>query len=169
MRPTSVIQFERLYLVSLLVVVLQQVAGYIIARQIFAQIPGGADIAPGMGGFLSGALIIWVLIGMAFSVGIPLLLWWLAARNRTEAAKWLLMVISVLSVLMWLFSLAMLLMMPTVSAGPMEGMATMQAGIIAADGLGELLGIAALWYLFRPDATAWFRTAGPNVSAEVFR
>ena len=168
MRPRSIIQFERLYLVSLVIVVIQQVFGFFIARDLFGRMPTGSDM-PGMNGFFSGLMIGSMLFGLLLAVGVPLLLWWLAARKRTEVAKWLLVVISVLSVLMWLTSMVMLFAMPMPSEGVFEGFRSMQLAIVAIDGTAEIFGVVALWYLFRPDATQWFRTAGPHVDSEVFR
>ena len=122
-----------------------------------------------MGGMFSGIMIGSIIIGLLFSVGIPLLLMWLAARKRIEVAKWLLLAVSVLSVLGWLAGVIMLLVMPAQVAQDLEGFAGLQALIVAIDGVGEALGIAALVYLFRRDATEWFRTATPNVNADVFR
>ena len=169
MRPASIIQFERLYLASLVVVVIQTVAAYFIMREVFGRMPAGADMSSGMGGMFGGIMIGSIVIGLLFSVGIPLLLWWLAARKRTEVAKWLLLVISVLSVLGWLASLVMLLVMPAQVAQDLAGFAGLQGVLVAIDGVSELLGVVALWYLFRPDATEWFRSAGPSVNADVFR
>lgn len=169
MRPASIIQFERLYLASLVIVLIQQVAGYFIAQEMIGRMPGGADLPPGMGGMFSGILIVSVLIGLIFAFGIPLLLWWLAARSRQEVAKWLLLAVSVLSVLMWIVGLFMLLAMPNEVQRELGGFTGLQGVLVAIDGVGELLGIVALVYLFRADATQWFRTAGPRVNSDVFR
>ena len=169
MRPASIIQFERLYLASLGVVIIQSAAAYFVVREAFDRMPAGADMPPGMGGMFSGIMIGSILVGLLFSVGIPLLLWWLAARKRTEVAKWLLLAISVLSVLAWFGSLVMLLVMPGEVAQDLAGFASLQAGLVAIDGVSEALGVAALVFLFRRDATEWFRTATPNVNADLFR
>lgn len=169
MRPASIIQFERLYLASLAVVIIQSVAAYFVVREAFGRMPAGADMPPGMGGMFSGIMIGSMIIGLLFSVGIPLLLWWLAARKRIEVAKWLLLAISVLSMMAWLGGLIMLLVMPMQVAQDLAGFTGLQTGLIAIDGVGEALGIAALVFLFRRDATEWFRTASPNVNADVFR
>ena len=169
MRPNSVIMFERLYLASLAVVITQSVATYFIMRQAFDRMPAGADMPPGMGGMFSGIMIGSIIIGLLFSVGIPLLLMWLAARKRIEVAKWLLLAVSVLSVLAWLAGVIMLLVMPAEVAQDLAGFADLQALIVAIDGVGEALGVAALVFLFRRDATEWFRSAGPSVNADVFR
>ena len=168
MRPNSVIMFERLYLASLAVVIIQSVAAYFIMQEAFGRMPAGGA-APGMGGMFSGIMIGSMIIGLLFSVGIPLLLWWLAARKRIEVAKWLLLAISVLSMMAWLGGLIMLLVMPMQVAQDLAGFTGLQTGLIAIDGVGEALGIAALVFLFRRDATEWFRTASPNVNADVFR
>jgi hypothetical protein len=168
MRPASIIQFERLYLASLAVVIIQSVAAYFVMREAFGRLPAGADV-PGMGGMLSGIMIGSIIFGLLLSVGIPLLLMWLASRKRIEVAKWLLLVVSVLSVLGFLANLVMLVVMPGEVAQDIAGFAEWQAGLVAIDGVSEALGIAALVFLFRRDSTEWFRTAAPNVNADVFR
>lgn len=169
MRPASIIQFERLYLASLAVVIIQSVAAYFIMREAFGRLPAGADAPPGMGGMFSGIMIGSIVIGLLFSVGIPLLLMWLAARKRIEVAKWLLLAISVLSVLGWLGALIMLLLMPGEVAQDLAGFAGYQTMLVLIDGVGEALGIGALIFLFRRDATEWFRAGRPDVNADVFR
>lgn len=169
MRPASIIQFERLYLASLAVVVIQSAAAYFIMREAFGRLPADAGAPPGLGGMFSGIMIGWIIIGLLFSVGIPLLLMWLAARKRIEVAKWLLLAISVLSVMAWLGSVIMLLLMPGDVAQDLAGLAGYQTVLVLIDGVGEALGIAALIFLFRRDATEWFRTAAPDVNADVFR
>jgi hypothetical protein len=168
MRPNSVIMFERLYLASLAAVLIQQVASYLVARDLIGRMPAGADF-PGTNGFMSGMMIGSMVFGILLAVGIPLLLWWLAAKKRVEVAKWLLLAVSVLSVLMWLFSLVVMLIMPMPEMGAFANFRSMQLLLVAIDGVGEALGIAALVFLFRRDATEWFRTAAPNMNADVFR
>ena len=168
MRPASIIQFERLYLASLAVVIIQSVAAYFLMRETFGRLPAGADV-PGAGGMFSGILIGSIIFGLLLSVGIPLLLMWLASRKRVEVAKWLLLAVSVLSVLGFLANLVMLVVMPGQVAQDIAGFAEWQAGLVAIDGVSEALGIAALVFLFRRDATEWFRTGAPDVNADVFR
>ena len=169
MRPASIIQFERLYLASLAVVIIQSVAAYFVMREAFGRLPAGADAPPGTGGMFSGLLIGSIIFGLLLSVGIPLLLMWLASRRRIEVAKWLLLAVSVLSVLGFLANLVMLVLMPGEVAQDLAGFAQWQAGLVAIDGVSEALGVAALVFLFRRDATEWFRSAAPSVNADVFR
>jgi hypothetical protein len=165
-RPQSVTTFERLYLASLALVVVQQVVGYFVARDLLATMPGVSanNEMQAFQGLMLGAGVVG---GLLMAVGIPLLLAWLAARKRQEVAKWLLLVLSVLSVLSWCASL-MMLAIGLVPAMP-GGVTALQGLAIAFDGLAELLGIAALWFLFRPDATAWFRSRHPHGGPDVFR
>ena len=167
MRPNSIIMFERLYLASLVVVVIQSIAAYFVMQQAFGAMPAGGP--PGMSGVFGGMMIGSILIGLIFSAGIPGLLCWLAARKRTEVAKWLLLAISVISVMGWLAVVIMTSLMPEQVARDLAGFAGWQGGLIALVGVGELLGVAALVFLFRRDATEWFRSAGPSVNADVFR
>lgn len=168
LRPNSIIMFERLYLASLAIVLLQQIGGFFVAQSIFARMPAGADL-PGMNGVFSGLMVGSMIFGLLFAIGIPLLLWWLAARNRTEVAKWLLLVVSILSVLMWLFGLIVALTMPMPDLDSFQDFRTMQLALVAVDGVAEVLGIVALVYLFRADATEWFRTGAGPANADVFR
>lgn len=158
--------FERLYLASLALVIVQQVVGYFVARDLLGAMPGmSADSE--MQAFRGLMLGAGVIGGLLFAVGIPLLLWWLAARRRQEVAKWLLLVVSILSVLNLLGSLVMLSLgfAPTMAAN----LTALQGIAVAIDGAAELLGIAALWFLFQPDATHWFRSRNPHGGPDVFR
>lgn len=168
MRPRSIILFERLYLVSLLILLVQQIGGYFVAQQMIAAMPVDSEM-PEMRGLFSGIVAGSIVFAVAMAVGIPLLLAWLAARKRIEVAKWLLLAVSILSVLQWSGGLVVLLVVPLSMFDEIGGITTLQLLMVALDGLSEAIGIFALWYLFRPDATAWFRSAAPPASADVFR
>lgn len=168
MRPNSVITFERLYLVSLAIVVAQQIAGYFLARDVFARMPNGQELSTAMN---SAILLVIFAFVFLLLIGIPLLLWWLAARKRVEVAKWLLVAVSVISILYWLAGALVWAIMPIPPAesAAFDDVWNVQPILIALDGLSELIGVVALVFLFRRDATEWFRTATPNVKAETFR
>lgn len=176
MRPDSILRFERIYLISLLLVLVQQLIGFFLARSMFGQFLGGADAPAELGasfGASFGAIMMGAMFfGLAMTLGVPLLFWWLAARKRQEFAKWLLLVISVLSTANWLFSLAVLLFMLPQDMMNVAGLGdfrTMQLVLVVVDAGAEALGIFALTYLFRQDAIDWFRSAHPGASADIFR
>jgi hypothetical protein len=168
MRPRSVILFERLYYLSLLVLLVQQAVGYVVARNLIAGMPRDAEMA-GMDNLFGGIVAGSMIFGFILAAGVPLLLAWLAARKRIEVAKWLLLVISVLSVLSWVGGLIVLMVVPIEMFEGVGGFSSLQAVSVGIDAVSELLGVVALWYLFRPDATAWFRSPIPPASADVFR
>lgn len=170
MRPSAIVSFERLYLVSLGLVAAQQVVGFVFLRGMFDRfsamsVPGEAS------GAFNAIMIVGGLFGLLLAMGVPLLFWWLAARQRQEFAKWVLLVLSVLSVLSWLFSLMVWFVLPTELMN-MPGLGdarTTQAIIVALDAAAEVTGVIAITYLFRREAVEWFRSRSPAVSADVFR
>lgn len=170
MRPSSIVKFERIYLASLVLVLVQQIVSFFLFRNMFNRFSvgagGGADTAP-----FSIFMIFATLFGLILAVGLPLLFWWLAARKRQEFAKWVLLVLSVLSALNWLLAMTMMFFLPAgFSEVPGFGnFRDTQIVLVAIDLVSEVLGIVALTYLFRHEAVAWFRSAGPAASAEVFR
>lgn len=165
MRPQSVQSFERFYLISLALVLVQQVVGFLFARDLIADMPGIAGLGGG-GEAAVGAVVIGALLfGIVTAVGVPLLLMWLVSRKRVEVAKWLLLAISVLSVLGWIFGLVTFFAAPAPAV--LASVPGLQVGILLIDFLSEALGIFALVQLFRPDATAWLR--GRPVDQDVFR
>lgn len=171
MRPNAIVQFERLYLASLALVIVQQVVAFFLVRNMFDGVTAGMREAPEIDGTVSAVVIAAMLFGLLLAIGIPLLFWWLAARKRQEFAKWVLLVLSVLSGLSWLFSASVMFFLPTdmTEVPGFGGFQATQAVIIAIDLVSEVLGIIALTFLFRQEAVAWFRSAGPTVSADVFR
>jgi hypothetical protein len=159
-RPRSILIFERFYLASLACVLLQQVAGLYMASSLFSGLPRSSELGAGVfSGIIAGSMV----VGLLFSIGLPLLFMWLASRRRSEVGKWALIVISALSILFFLFSLFALL------SFPMPGFRTLQTVTLLIDGVAEGLGVVALWHLCRPEATEWFRTQSPQVSADIFR
>lgn len=170
MRPNAIVSFERLYLVSLGLVIAQQVVGFLFVRSMFDGFAALGAPADASGAF--GAIMIFgMLLGLLMAIGVPLLFWWLAARKRQEFAKWVLLVLSVLSAVSWLFSVMVWLVLPGEALNvPGVGSArTTQAVIVALDAAAEVTGVMALIYLFRREAVEWFRSRNPAVSADVFR
>jgi hypothetical protein len=170
MRPNVIVRFERLYLVSVVLVLAQQIVSFFFFRSIFNRFaaPDMSTEATGTIGFI---MTFAALFGLIIALGIPLLFWWLAARKRQEFAKWVLLVISVLSVLNLLFSLTVLTVLPgqVMDVPGVGGAWTTQAILLALDAAAEVTGVIALVYLFRREAVEWFRSRSPAVSADVFR
>jgi glucan phosphoethanolaminetransferase (alkaline phosphatase superfamily) len=170
MRPSAIVNFERIYLISLGLVLVQQVIAFFFMRDMFNTF-GGAMRNADDAGFVSAIMIFAMLFGLVLAAGIPLIFCWLAARKRQEFAKWVLLVLTVLSALNWLLSVVMLFLLPagSMDMGLGSGFQGFQAALVAVDAVAEILGIVALVYLFRPEAEAWFRSQSPAASAEIFR
>lgn len=133
MRPASITMFERLFLGALAVGFVNFILNYdTVVAQVEAQ-PGLSAI--GGTPFIIGTLI----IGNA----INLLLWFFIARRASNVARWILVVLTG-------FGLLSLFSLPEVETWQ----AVMSVVILA-------LQVAALYFLFRPDAKAWFEH-GPN-------
>lgn len=127
MRPQSIVNFERAVLAGLAL-------GLVNTALTWNQINATAADA-GMGtGFLVSI--------QAVTIVVTLLLLWFIARKASPVAKWIYVVITVLGLIGGLFSVSTLL----------EG-GVVSVAIVAVQ---YLLSIASLWFLFRPDATAWF-------------
>jgi len=133
--------FDWLFLGSLAV----SAAGVVISWQpMMAQLaaqPGVAELGIGSG-FLAGA------IAVAFAIS--LLLWFLVSRKASSVAKWILIVLAAVS----------LISVPGMLGGPWN-LSTI-LGLIS-----YVLEIAALGFLFRPDARAWF-TGDTNAEPATF-
>ncbi len=137
MRPQSIIMFERLFLASLAVSVVNFILGYGVAVETLQR---DANIQQlGLGGGFAIALF-------AVGTGIYLLLWFLIAHKAINIAKWVLIALIALSVV---------------------SLATSLAGSFTLDlttGLGlatYILEVAAAVYLFREDAVAWLKGKAP--------
>lgn len=133
MKPASIKKFDMLYLGSIVVGLIGFAVNYgTIADQANAELA-----AAGVEGMGSGVMIGGVLV----SVAISLALWFLVSVVRIEFVKWILAVFagwSVLSLLMGVGS-------------ELTSSLNLVFGVI-----GTVLGIAAIWFLFLPDAKAWF-------------
>ncbi len=137
MRPQSIIMFERLFLASLAVSVVNFILGYGVAVETLQR---DANIQQlGLGGGFAIAIF-------AVGTGIYLLLWFLIAHKAINIAKWVLIALIALSVV---------------------SLATSLAGSFTLDlttGLGlatYILEVAAAVYLFREDAVAWLKGKAP--------
>ena len=134
MRPASIVMFERLFVASIVLSVASFVIGY---GDFSAQVAN--DPAMRQLGLGSGFVIGLAAVGYA----IFLLLWYLIAHKAANWAKWVLVVVLLLS----------LASLPGALTGPW-GLSTWLALAIYA------LQIAAVVCLFRADAKAWLGNRG---------
>lgn len=143
MRPHSIIMFDRFYLGSL---VLGLVNFFITYEDTMAQLeadPASAQLGLAGPGFLWGTI--------AFSMAISLLLWFLISRKANNVARWILVVLAVIGVLGLPFSLGELPLMQLI--------ATL---VVTA------VNLLAVYFLFRPDAKAWFEHGPKGMDPNVF-
>lgn len=129
MRPTSIVLFERLFLLSLAIAL---VIGFLQYDALVAQV--GNDPALAQLGWGSGA----ILVVMAISLLIPLLLWYFIARRASNIAKWILVVMTLLGLLFVNLDPGQL--------GSLAGIASLAVTILQ---------LVAIVLLFRADARAW--------------
>lgn len=136
MRPASITMFDRLYLGAL---VLGAVNTAINFETVLAELE--ADPAVVQMGMASPGFVIGTA---AFGYAISLLLWFLISRKANTIAKWILTVLTAIGALMMPFSLGAVPLLETIITLTITAMQ-----------------VAAVWFLFRPDAKAWFEL-GPR-------
>ena len=122
--------FERLFLASLVVSAGSFLIGYEDTMRIAASDPAMQRFGLGSG-FLLGTL--------AVSFAIYLLLWYLVAHRASTVAKWILVVLVALG----------LVSVPLSLMGPLSLTVLLNLAVYA-------LEVAAMVFLFRADAKAWF-------------
>ena len=138
MQPESIRKFTLFYLGSLVVSLVATFVGYdVLTAQLEAQ-----SAATGLA-VSSGTII----AGIVLNVAITLLLWYLVARKGFVIAKWII-------VLFFLFTLV------TSISGIFAGGLAVHEGLSL---LAIVLTAAAVYFLFQPDAKAWF--AGDRATA----
>lgn len=138
MRPQSIIRFEQAYLASIAMWGINSALGW--RAQIaaidtsFARMP---EMIPAMQGLLIGLTL--------FVLFVSLLLWYFTARKASEVTKWIIVAFFGLSAVGLPFSLA----------------GFEKTGILPAvlNLVTFALHALAVWMLFRPDASAWFRAS----------
>ena len=134
MRPRSIILFEQLFLVSLVLSLVPLVLGYGAATAAWSNDPNVRSVGLGPG-FLIGAMVV--------DYAVYLLLWYLVARKASNVAKWILVVGVVLS----------LIAVPSLLRGPWTLLTIIGLLVYA-------LEIAAVVLLFKADAKAWLKGEG---------
>ena len=134
MKPPSIKKFDYLYLGSIVVGLIifaltYQTAMEAAQAEIAASGTEIGDVGPGL-----------LIGGLAFGIAVNLALWFLVSGLRIEFVKWILAIFAawgVVSVLIGLTSGEMLL--------------SQLLGLIP-----MAMSIAAIYFLFQPDAKAWF-------------
>lgn len=133
MRPVSILWFERLFLLSLALVLVNSVVQYDAFLAQIRSEPALAAMGPGNG------LAIGVI---AISLLIPLILWFFIARRASILAKGMLVVLTVFGLLFVNFD-------PATMFNP----ARLTSLVVT------VLQLAAIALLFRADARAWMNRA----------
>jgi hypothetical protein len=134
MRPASIVNFERVVLITIVIGLVATVLNWDAAVALVRW--------QSRGQFGST----FVLVIQAVSIAIYLLLLWLIARRRSVVAMWIYVVLAVAGLLLSLRGLPDLGRMPLLPL-------LLQAA-------QWLLTLVSLWLLFRPDSRAWFRGEG---------
>ncbi len=149
-RPPSIIAFERLYLGSIVLYIVNAALFWSATREIMVQTPqieANPAMAGMVGGIMAGSLIVTVLVSLLF--------WWLVARARSVAGKWLVVGTEAIGAIFGLLALLRLARgtapIPTATA----------LGLIATG-----LAVAAAAMLFRADAGSWFDPVDEEVVPE---
>lgn len=148
-RPKSIVLFDRLYLLSIVVSLVGVAATW--NQTIAKALSSPAMIEhPEMAPIVS----IFSMVGIGVSVAITLLLWWLIAYKANNIVKWVFVVLNVIGIASVVFSFFI-----------MHADEAVDVYIKAAS---WLVAIPALYFLFRPDATAWFANKGKPASEDSF-
>ncbi|NVD44521.1 hypothetical protein [Qipengyuania atrilutea] len=131
MRPNSIRIFEKLFLGSLVI-------GLINAVLSFAQISETLAADPATEGMGTGLMVTTLVI----TFGINLLLWYFVARKASNIAKWILVAFTILGLLFLPSSLAQ------------TGGLTMVLSLVV-----TAMQVISVVFLFRQDAKVWFAGA----------
>jgi hypothetical protein len=141
MQPESIRKFTLFYLGALVVSLVATFVGYdVLTAQLEAQSAAtGLTVGPGT-----------IIAGIALNIAITLLLWYLVARKGFAIAKWIV-------VLLFIFTLV------TSISGIFADGLEVHEGLSL---LAIVLQAAAVYFLFQPDAKAWFSGERANASPE---
>ena len=138
MQPESIRKFTLFYLGALVVSLVATFVGWnVLTAQLEAQ-SAATGLVVGTGTIVAGIVL---------NIAITLLLWYLVARKGFVIAKWII-------VLFFLFTLV------TSISGIFAGGLAVHEGLSL---LAIVLTAAAVYFLFQPDAKAWF--AGDRATA----
>lgn len=134
MHPQSIAIFDRLFLGALALALLNSVLFY---KTILAELNTDPAMAE------SGLGMVFLVAMMTFSFGISLLLWFFISRKASKISKWILVIFTLLGAAMLPATLP--------NTDMLEAALTL---VITA------LQLAAIFFLFRSDARAWFDSRG---------
>lgn len=129
MQPNSIIRFEQLFLLSLLLGLVNSIMKFHATVAQLRQDPALAE----MDSEVAIALI-------AISLLVPLVLWYFVARRGSNIAKWILVVVTAIGLAVILPSLPAMTPSSLIATIVMTG-----------------LQLAAIAFLFRSDAVAWLQ------------
>lgn len=136
-RPKSIVLFDRLYLLSIVVSLIGAAVTWNATMAKALSSPAmiqNPEMAP--------MVTIFSIVGIGIYVAITLLLWWLIAYKANNIVKWVFVVLNVFGIAMAVFSLF--------------AMNAEEAAAVYWKAAAWLFAIPALFFLFRPDANAWF-------------
>jgi len=128
MRPKSIVNFERIVILSILFGI---VSSFLTRAKMEAMMAGKPHLSSGT---TLGIQIVIILL--------YLVLIYFISRKGSPVAKWIYVVLCVLGLVFGLLGLPLMMQMGTLPL------------LIAA--VQYVLSIASLWMLFRPDSKAWF-------------
>ena len=143
MRPASITMFDRLYVASLVLGLINFGLAY---DSTLAQMEADPSVAAAG---MAGPGVLWGVFG--FGMAISLLLWFFVSRKASNGARWVLVVLTVIGLIGLPFSIAEL---PPVQL----------IGTLVVTGVQ----VAAVYFLFRPDAKAWFEHGPRGMDPNVF-
>jgi hypothetical protein len=134
-RPSSIKHFELSYLASIVLGLIGAALSWNAAMAQAGDNPAIAQLGPNFLPTMVGG-------GIVIGIAISLLLWYFAARKAAVVAKWIIVAF---------FGLGILSRIPALTRG---GFAVDPSAIVGV--IGFLLSAASVWFLFQPDARAWF-------------
>lgn len=135
MKPASIVTFERCYIASWAVGLINTLLAWRGAGAMLARNPQLRTM-PALG---SSVLVIGVVLGAAITFA----LWYFIARRASVVAKWLVTAFFAFSLVSFLASLA-------------SGRAAMIGVPIVLGAVSLVLEGVAIWMLFKPDSRLWF-------------
>ena len=142
-QPKSIERFEQLFFIGLVLSLALQILNWNKSMEVFQQSPATAAIGLPM---MLGSLVVGVAISLS--------LWFFIARRGSEVAKWIYVVLTGLGLLV----IVATILLPHAEGTPVPDLTTR-----IGQGVGALLNIVSLWFLFQPDTRPWFnKGVDPN-------
>ncbi len=142
MRPNSIVMFERLVLLGILLGIINS---FLVWDQMQAAL-GAQGTAVGSGT---------VVTIQAITIALYLLLVWFISRKGSPIAKWIYIVLAGIGLIMGIMGIEQ-----TMAFGSLAMLLTLVQYAIT---------IATIYLLFRPDAKAWFSDGRGEVREDSFR